>query len=492
MEEEKMDSLSQFDPRLSMEFLENADEDQRFDRKRVNISLNDLATHIVGFANADGGVLVIGQTNDKKFQGISLAGQDKINSIMKVPIDLCVPPVLARTEEIPITNTNGEEDRLLFLHVDQSERIHTTTNDEVYYRKGDSTKLLRGEARRALEYDKGNRQFENEEIPECTINELDISVFEKYKDITGYSGTIENLLTNRGLAINKNGNLILRVSGVLLFAKDPSLFLPQATIRFIRYEGMKANTGTRSNVIKEQTIVGPLVTQIEKAKEIIKSQLRDFIVLGQQGIFETSPEYPEFAWQEAVVNAVTHRAYNLGGLDIIIKMYDDRLEFESPGRLPGMVRLYNIKELRYSRNPRIAIMLSEFKYVRRWGEGIDRIFEEMELFHLNPPEFLETDQTFILTLRNNIEIRRLRRENSIASNIGEKEWFDLSPEQRQALEFASIRNKVFTKDFADFIGRSRVTAKNILESLVEEGYLERYGTKPTDPRLHYKLNIKQD
>lgn len=134
-------------------------------------------------------------------------------------------------------------------------------------------------------------------------------------------------------------------------------------------------------------------------------------------------------------------------------------------------------------------MLSDFKYVRRWGGGIDRIFEEMELFHLDPPQFIETDQTFLLILRNNIEIRRLRREASISSNIGEKQWGDLLSEQRQALEFASIRSKVFTKDFADYIGRSRVKAKSILESLVEDGYLERVGTKPTDPKLHYRLQL---
>ncbi|WP_410513528.1 ATP-binding protein [Paenibacillus sp. BR2-3] len=484
-----MSILSQYDPRITEEFLQTAEEDQRFDRKRANIAFNDLATHIVGFANADGGVLVIGQTNSKELQGIDHVGQDKINALMKVSLTLCVPSVLVKTEEISIQNIKGGPDRLLLLHVEQSERLHTTTDDQIYYRKGDSTLHIVGETRRALEYDKGNRHYELEEIPDCSLDDLDDTIFQRYKELTGYSGTLINLLINRGLAVHKNGNLIMRVAGVLLLAKNPSTYLPQACIRFIRFEGMKAKTGTRANVVKEYMFEGPLVKQIERTKEVVQIQLRDFTALGQMGIFDTVPEYPEFAWVEAVVNAVTHRAYNLGGIEIMIRMYDDRLEFESPGKLPGMIRLHNIKDLRYSRNPRIAVMLSEFKYVRRWGEGIDRIYDEMQLFHLEPPELAETDQTFTLTLKNNIEVRRLRRESSVALSIGGERWLDLSPEQRQALELASIRKKVFTKDFGDFIGRSRVTAKLILESLVEEGYLERIGSKPTDPKLHYILKL---
>lgn len=484
-------SLSQYDLRLTLNFLDKATEDQTFDRKRATISPSDLATIIVGFANADGGTIVIGQADDKIFEGINHVGQDKINELKKVCINLCIPPIFVRDEEISITNKNGVEDRLLLLHVAQSETLHKTHKDDVYYRKGDSTIRLTSEARTALEYDRGNRNFENEEVYDCTLEDLDESIFERYKELTGYSGSFSALLTNRRLASVKDGKLVMRVSGVLLFAKDPSIFLPQARVKFLRYEGMKPLTGTRVNVIKEFDVVGPLIYQIEEAKQKIQGQLRDFTILGQQGLFMTQPEYPEFAWQEALVNAITHRAYNLGGLEIVIKMYDDRLEFESPGRLPGFMRIHNIKELRYSRNSRIAIMLSEFKYVRRWGEGIDRIFDEMELFHLSPPDFKETDHSFILTLSNNIEIRRLRRESGIALSIGQENWFDLSPEQRQALEFASIRRKVYTKDFAQYLKRSRVTARSVLESLVDEGYLERFATKPTDPTLHYKLKIRE-
>ena len=85
------------------------------------------------------------------------------------------------------------------------------------------------------------------------------------------------------------------------------------------------------NVVKQEYIEGPIPTVIEKAKEIMKAQLREFTGLNPlNGKFTTVPEYPEFAWLEGIVNAITHRSYNIQGDDIKIKMFDDRLEISSP------------------------------------------------------------------------------------------------------------------------------------------------------------------
>ncbi|MTW86755.1 hypothetical protein F3157_13945 [Virgibacillus dakarensis] len=83
---------------------------------------------------------------------------------------------------------------------------------------------------------------------------------------------------------------------------------------------------------------------------------REFTALdGESGRFVEVPEYPPFAWQEGVINALTHRAYNIHGDDIKVKMFDDRLEVHSPGKLPSVVNVKNIKETRYSRNPKFDV-----------------------------------------------------------------------------------------------------------------------------------------
>ena len=140
----------------------------------------------------------------------------------------------------------------------------------------------------------------------------------------------------------------------------------------------------------------------------------------ETGKFIVVPEYPEFAWLEGIVNAVTHREYAFQGSYIMIAMYNDRLEITSPGKLPNIVTLQNIKETRYSRNPRIARVLTEFGWVRELNEGVKRIYEDMKMFFLDEPQYSEPNNSVKLVLKNNIVMRKLRQSDKLENSIGEE------------------------------------------------------------------------
>lgn len=82
------------------------------------------------------------------------------------------------------------------------------------------------------------------------------------------------------------------------------------------------------------------------------------------------------------------------GIDIQIKMFDDRIMVESPGDLPGIVRLDNMRQVHFSRNPKIAVFLHEYDYVQEFGEGVDRIYRELEAVGMPEPEY--TGVSFML------------------------------------------------------------------------------------------------
>lgn len=405
-------AFSKHDSRLTLDYLLNTEEDQFFERKSADIKIKQLAEAIVGFANADGGLIAIG-IKDNKLQGVLSQGSTKINDILQCGFEKCIPSVKYQYERINITKDNGNNDEIILLHIEPSiDMVHKTESDEVFLRVGDETKKLNFEQRISIEYDKGSRLYEDQIIENCTIDDLDNDVLEKYKQLLNFQGTIEELLLARGFMQKVVDEVKITVAGVLLFAKFPTAFVPSAKLRFFRYDGTKAEVGTSMNISKQKVFEAPIPKLIDESKNFIDTQLREFTALDKNtGKFITVPEYPPFAWQEGLVNAITHRAYNIHGDDIKVFMFDDRLEIHSPGKLPNIVSVENIKFTRYSRNPKIARALTDFGWVRELNEGVKRIYRDMEQFFLEPPIYKETNSSVILTLKNNIIMRRRRREN---------------------------------------------------------------------------------
>lgn len=150
--------------------------------------------------------------------------------------------------------------------------------------------------------------------------------------------------------------------------------------------------------------------QVEKAVDFIKIQMKEKTCSGHDGIFVTREEYQEFVRTEIAVNAVTHCDYGIKGTDIQIKMFDDRLEVDSPGSFAGMVNKDNIRYTHFSRNPKIATFLKDYGYVKEYGEGVDRMCKELESIGLPAPVF--NNSTFILKTMVRSAVYKIRQNNA--------------------------------------------------------------------------------
>ncbi len=209
-----------------------------------------------------------------------------------------------------------------------------------------------------------------------------------YIEKIGYSKTpIEYLKENKGFVKEKKDHLQISSAAILLFGKNPQLYFPRARVRFIRYEGIEEKFGAEMNVIKDVIFEGNILKMISDAISYLDTQIKEKTYLGEDGKFVTEEEYPKFVRQEILVNAVTHRDYSIRGTDIQIKLFDNRIMVESPGRLPGLVRANNIRHTHFSRNPKIAEFLKAFNYVKEYGEGVNRMYKELEAVGLQAPEY---------------------------------------------------------------------------------------------------------
>ena len=299
---------------------------------------------------------------------------------------------------MPCTDKDGNENRILLMQIPASSSLHTNQADEAFMRVGDKSRKLAFDERVQLMYDKGERSFEDTVVYGASIEDIDMDAVAKYVNLLGYSKSPLTYLreNNHFVTTNKNGEEVISVACMLLFGKNPQLFFPRARTRFIRYQGMDEKVGTEMNVIKDVTFEGTILHQIEKTVEYLETQVAEHTFLGQAGKFVTRRDYPKFVIQEMVVNACCHRAYNIRGTEIQIKMFDNRIVFESPGRLPGMVRPSNIRHTHFSRNPKIAAFLKTYHYVKEYGEGVDRMCRELEVNGAIVPVFHTDD--FILKI----------------------------------------------------------------------------------------------
>ncbi len=386
-------------------------EKQIFDRKSILIRPADLSDALCAFANADGGTVAIGISDkNRRIEGVDNY-QGQLNDILRVPIDFCNPTVPVITEMVDCVNSKGKPDHVLLMHIEASPQFHANQADEAFVRVGDKNKKLDFNDRLTLMYAKGVRYYEDEPVADATIDDLDLDFVSEYCKRIGYTKSPEEYVReNKKFVTMKDGKEQVSVAAILLFGKNPQLFFPRAYIRFIRYDGTEALVGKDMNVIKDKIFEGRILEQVEQAVEFIKIQMKEKTYLGHDGIFVTEEEYNEFIRTEIVVNAATHRDYGIKGTDIQIKMFDDRLEVDSPGTFAGMVKKENIRYTHFSRNPKIAAFLKDYGYVKEYGEGVDRMCRELAAIGLPAPVF--NNSTFILkTIVKSSSYKMLSSEN---------------------------------------------------------------------------------
>lgn len=481
-------------PKLTLEYMTTVAENKYFDRKSSKIKPSDLATLISAFANAEGGTIAIGISDKtKRIEGLHQCDENKINLFLNAAKDGCVPMPKYEEEFINVINDIGARDRILLLHISAStEQIISVSNGSVYLRIGDKTRELKGEDLKNLEYAKGNRHYEDECSMDAELSDLDEALIEEYKErLDAKDLSIEQILKARGFIKKINGIEKLTNGAVLLFAKNIQQFYPNCRIRFVRYDGNFAKTGTSINVIKDKNIEDCVLKIINEAKAFIGSQLRDFTALNHDGKFQIVPEYPEFAWLEGIVNAVTHREYGMSGNFITVYMYDDRLEIKSPGKLPSIVTVDNIKDTRYSRNPRIARVLTEFGWVRELNEGVKRIYADMEEFFLDDPVYSEPEQSVKLVLKNNIVMRTIRATSRVQANISTDLWNQLDDMEKDILTYMSSRKCITRVELEQYTGRSSRTVTVRLNNLMNKGIIKRNGNL-YDPKQTYELILNEN
>lgn len=479
--------ISQYEPALTWDILRFERESHHYDRKSARLAPKELARHMSAFANADGGVIALGIEDAGEVTGLETRDGAE-NEFRQAPTTYLEYVPEYNIELLPYLHDSKGYLTVMLVHVKPSlNRVIKMKDGKIYLRIGDHSNQLTVDEAIRLEYARGVRSFEEQIVEDATFDDLDPETLTLYGEkMNTEVSTIRDLLCARGAIRVKDGVERITCAGILLFGKMPTQFIPCARVRFLRYDGTHEGVGGMINIVKDEVVELPLPRLLLRMKDILASQMREFQTLDEDGTFKKHPEYPEFAWLEGLVNAVTHRDYSISGEYIRIKMFDDRIEFLSPGKLPNIVTVENIRTTRYSRNPVIARVLSDFGWVKELNEGVKRIYIDMENFFLEPPVYSEPGNNVQLVLKNNIAMRSMHRVEEIINRITAERWRSFDALERKIVILVSNYDRCTMRDLIDYTEKSRVTIQKRLKKLIPDVIVE-HKTSENDPQKFYTL-----
>ena len=437
----------------------------------------DVAETLSAFANADGGTLLLGVDDDGNVSGVDFP-KDKLRVIQDAPKNLIKLPLRANINEISFQGK-----RLFLFTVNWMSDVYQLTDGRYLLRIGDSNTPFPADQIELLKSGKRKAIFESRIEPSASWNDISKELVVDFGKRIGIDKSPEEILFEYRLIDYDNGNPKFKLATLLLFGKDPLRWHPRCGIDFVKYEGTERKLGRELNIIKRTRVELPLIKLIEETYKTISAQIKERQYLHDLFFVERF-EYPTFAWQETIVNAVAHRDYSIQGLSIEVWMFDDRIEIRSPGLPPEPVTLERIlkrERLHASRNPLIVRVLTELGYMRETGEGIPRMFEEMEKNGLYPPDIeIAADSLFSVTLKN----QPMYSEEEI-------EWlqnFDslkLDPNQKRMLLFARSHGDSFTsRDYQKVCRIGLYAASREIKEMIKKGIIRL-------PKMHgraYRLN----
>lgn len=432
-------------------------------RKTVAIA-HDIAETLCAMANADGGELVVGMENDGSVSGVPHA-EDKIRLMLGVPKDrnYVSPPLPCQASAVV-----ADGKRLLHFEVDWSPDVHLLADSRCLLRVRDRNEPFDKDKVKALKESKTQGLFERTFPVGARMEDLDEDLLTTFAGKASPGSELRDVLSRFRLIEGRNGHAVPTLAALLLFGRDPARWHDRCGIDFVRWEGKERKSGAELNIAKRFRVGAPLAVLLDKAFEAIKPFIRERQQLHDLFFIEKL-EYPTFAWQEAIVNAVAHRDYGIRGLGIEVWMFDDRMEIRSPGLPPAPVTLDALAKHRHmhcSRNPLMVRTLTALGYMRELGEGVPRMFDEMERAGCYPPRFEAVGGAVVqVTLRNEPIYDR-------ATLDWLKQFSDveLSGDQKRMLAYAHAHGDRFTsRDYQKAIGTDIYGASNAIKDMIRKG-----------------------
>ncbi|OGO76486.1 MAG: hypothetical protein A2Y23_01865 [Clostridiales bacterium GWB2_37_7] len=412
-----------------------------------------LIEEVCAFANASGGRVFIGISDDGKVTGTDMSNSARSR----------IQDTLRQIQ--PDLNTSLDVfSNIIVITVPEGKDKPYSCSKGFFLRVGpNSQKLGRNEIISFVQSE-GRIRFDELIRPEAKVHAvLNTKAFYKYLDLSGITKVLpsEQILMNLGCSVNKDTQAAFTNAGVLFFSEDPMSYIPQAQVICALYKGTEKIT-----VLDRKDLTGDIVSIIDEAILFLKKHLNLSYVIEEVRRKEIL-EIPEIAIREAIVNAVCHRDYFEKGANVMVEVFDDRVEISNPGALPHGMSVEDFGKRSMTRNPTIASLLHRIHYIEKMGTGINRMKATCKEAGIPEPEFIITGFFTILFRRKSVK--------SIGINIGNR--IGINETQKKIVELMKQDNKITIARLAENVGIAKRNVESNISDLKKKGIIARIGSR---------------
>lgn len=428
---------------------------------------NQIVKTAIAFCNTNGGRIVVGVANDGQILGLSeTVIEEAMERLDSAIFDSCKPHIIPKLYAQRI----GEKTVLI---IEISEGMNKPYHLQVagvekgtYIRLGRNTVHATPEIIQELLWQSKGIDFEKTPVLDARIDDLDnvsIEHFIKNRKNAGVAISDEQTLKSYGLISYDQSKKYPSVAGILLFGREPQSYFSEAMIICSQFTGTSGR-----EAIATVDCEGTLFHQFNQAFEFITNRLyKSFSIKSLQR--EEKLEIPEVAIREALLNIIVHRNYHLKSPSKVA-IYEDRVEFFSPGGFPGpFVEKNVLSGITYLRNPAICKVLREAKYIEKLGSGLIKIFESFEEYGLEIPQLIDGGDYVKCVLPRKL-----------------KELVELD-DSMKILDLFKIYKEISIKDVESKLSISKSTALRRINEMIEQSVIIRIGHKRN---IRYKLGDK--
>ena len=412
---------------------------------------------VCGFANAQGGRLIIGKNDKGLVLGVANAKKlledipNKIRDILGIIVDV---------------NLRVEQGKDLLEIVVEPYPYPISYKGEYHYRSGGTKQELKGAALDRFLLKKQGKHWDGVPVPQVGVADFKEESFDIFRAKAAKSGRVsdEVLAESNDLLVDnlnlKDGNYLKRAA-VLLFHYNPEKWVVGAYIKIGYFR-------TDADLLYQDDIHGSLFVQAEKAMDLLLTKyLRAAISYEGISRVERFP-FPKAALREALLNAIVHKDYS-SGAPIQISVYENKLYFWNDGQLPEnwTVEQLLLKHASKPFNPLIANAFFRAGMIESWGRGIEKINRECELAGVPVPEY-RTDASGLMVKFHT----RITPSEKTPEKTPQK-----TPQKTpvRIIDLLMQDGHLSIKELAKQVGKSPSAVQRALNKLQETQVVERIG-----------------